>query len=92
MAIMRCLSPGVMWNDSPGCSIRFSSVAASPVCSSRLPESRWIVSSFDRWYCRLSACPLRTCRILPTYRSVCAQISSYPQGFSTRTGLCSGIR
>src|SRR5947207_249959 len=30
-------------------------------------------------------------RILPTYRSVRAQISSWPQGFSTRTGFCSAM-
>src|SRR5215470_4859373 len=50
-----------------------------------------MVSSLTRWYCRESAWPCRIWRVLPTYRSVCAQISSYPQGFSTRTGLCSGI-
>jgi hypothetical protein len=37
---------------------------------------RWIVSSFFSWYCSESACPASTCRILPTYRSVRAQISS----------------
>src|SRR2546428_13940182 len=31
------------------------------------------------------------CRILPTYRSVCAQISSYPQGLSTRVGWLTAI-
>src|SRR5687768_9683945 len=43
-----------------------------------------MVSSLMLWYCRLRAWPALMCRILPTYRSVLAQWSSYPHGLSTR--------
>src|ERR1700722_17678228 len=51
---------------------------------------RWIVSSLTLWYWSESWCPALTWRTLPTYRSVWAQISSYPQGFSTRRGTFIG--
>src|SRR5512139_3351303 len=50
------------------------------------PLHRWIVSSFRSWYCRESRWPAFTWRSFPTYRSVCAHHSSWPQGFSTRFG------
>ena len=74
--IMRCTIPGRMRTDSPARSS--TSRRPSPRSySSRIdPESRWMVSSFCRWYCRLSAWPAQMWRIFPTYRSACAQISS----------------
>src|SRR6266568_1215361 len=51
------------------------------------PLQRWIVSSFFTWYCSESWDPAFTCRSFPTYRSVCAHQSSWPQGFSTRFGF-----
>src|SRR5437763_2226934 len=91
-AIIRCRKRGVMWKDSPGPRTRSASVSPSaPVWKRMRPLKTWTVSSFLRWYCRLSAWPCLMWRILPTYRSVRAQISSWPQGFSTRNGFCSAI-
>src|SRR2546425_3814516 len=41
------------------------------------------VSSFCRWYCRLSISPRLTWITLPTYRSVMANRCSQPQGLAT---------
>src|SRR5258705_10233883 len=91
-AIIRCRSSGVMWKESPGFnSVETSASPSPPVWKSISPERRWTVSSLRMWYCRLKAWPLLMWRILPTYRPVWAQISSYPQGFSTRTGLMAGM-
>ena len=47
------------------------------------PVRTLIVSSFCRWYCRLSECPAVTWRILPMYLpSTAAKMISWPQGLS----------
>src|SRR5690349_25172848 len=71
---------------SPALNARASSSAPGRVRRMSSPRSTCIVSSLRLWYCRLRMCPAFTCRILPTYRSVRAHTSSWPQGLSTRYG------
>src|SRR3954469_2749779 len=59
---------------------------ADPSSSFARPDWTSHDSSFSRWNWRLSDSPALTKSTLPTYWSACAQISSYPHGFSTFRG------
>src|SRR4030081_2705494 len=61
-----------------------SSPLGPPSSMSSTPLVTYRYSSLRSWYWSDSASPLLTCSTLPAYRSVMAQRSSKPHGFSTR--------
>src|SRR6266571_5584028 len=84
-AVMRCRVSGARCTESPSrMRCVFSCPSSTPSSMSTVPRVTSSHSSLRSWYCSDSASPLRTCRILPMYRSVIAHRISYPQGFSTR--------
>src|SRR5436309_9933718 len=84
--IIRCLRPGMIRCDIPEVSRWVKSRPPSSSSSrSMVPLTTSSVSSFWRWYCRLSISPALMWITLPRYFSVIAKRFSQPQGFSTRS-------
>src|SRR2546422_2308206 len=82
--IIRCLRPGMIRCDIPEVSRWVKSRPPSSSSSrSMVPLTTSSVSSFCRWYCRLSISPALMWITLPRYFSVIANRFSQPQGFLT---------
>ena len=77
-ALTRCTVPGGKWNAPPGPTISLFSILSPgpPSSTSARPERMYHASSLTLWNWRLSDSPALRKRVLPTYRSVLAQISS----------------
>src|SRR5437870_13632836 len=78
-----------MRRDIPGVS-RWVAIRPRSSSSSRsmTPWTTSRVSSFTRWYCRLSISPVLMWITLPRYLSVMAKRFSQPQGFLTTPPPC----
>src|SRR5436309_4015656 len=87
--IIRCLRPGMIRCDIPEVSRWVKSRPPSSSSSrSMVPLTTSSVSSFCRWYCRLSISPALMWITLPRYFSVTAKRFSQPQGFWTVPPPC----